>query len=69
MAAGSELKNLQRSDTKCCGQGRQCGSKSSTLCDEELVYERQNEIHTHTHREREREAQGINYIQEGNSYK
>ena len=31
MAAGSGLKNLQRSDTKCWGQGRQCGSKSNTL--------------------------------------
>ena len=44
MAADSGLKNLQRSDTKCWVQGRQCGSKSNTLCDEEPAYERQNEI-------------------------
>ena len=58
MAADSGLKNLHRSDTKCWGQGRQCGSKSNTLCDEEPAYERQNDIRT----EREREAQRINYI-------
>ena len=59
MATNSGLKNLQRSDTKCWGQGRQCGSKSNTLwwwrtC----VWETKQD----THREREREAQRINYI-------
>ena len=39
MTAGSGLKNLQRSDTKCWGQSRQCGSKSNTLYDEEPAYE------------------------------
>ena len=40
-------------------QGRQCGSKSNTLCDEEPAYERQNEIHTEKETERHKEYKYI----------
>ena len=64
MAAGNGLKNLQRSDTKCWGQGRKCGSKSNTLCDEEPTYEKEQD----THRERERDKEYA-IFQILNSYK
>ena len=51
MAAGSGLKNLQCSDTKCWGQGRQCGRSNNTLDEEELAYENKQD----TQRERERD--------------
>ena len=51
MATSNGLKNLQCSATKCWGQGRQCGSKSNTLCDEEPAYRTKQD----THREGERE--------------
>ena len=51
MAADSGLKNLQCSDTKCWGQGRQCGSKSNTLCDEELAYRRNKTRYAQRERE------------------
>ena len=46
---------------ECWEQGHQCGSKSNTLCDEEPVYERQNEICTE--RERERGTKNITIFQ------
>ena len=53
MTTGSGLKNLQRSNTKCWGQGGQCGS-ASVICDgEEPVYA--NEQDTQRERERGRE--------------
>ena len=58
--AHTKVSERNQGCTTCWGQGRQCGSKSNTLCDEEPAYERQNEIHTQ--REREIEAQRINYI-------
>ena len=51
MAAGSGLKNLQCSDTKCWGQGHQCGSKNIILF-EEPAYDRESKRDTHTERER-----------------
>ena len=51
MTASSGLKNLQRSDTKCWGQGRQCGSASNIRDEEEPTYEREQD----TRKERERE--------------
>ena len=45
MAVDSGLKNLQRSDTKCWGQGRQCGSKNNTLCDKEPAYKSKQDTH------------------------
>ena len=59
MTTGNGLKNLQRSDTKCWGQGRQCGSESNIeFCDEEEpAYEKEQDTHTHTQRERERERE------------
>ena len=57
MTTGSGLKNLQRSDTKCWGQGRQCGSESNIRDEEEPAYEKEQDTHTHTQRERERERE------------
>ena len=57
MTADSGLKKLQRSDTKCLGQGRQCGSMSNILCDEEPAYESKQYTHKERERERERERE------------
>ena len=51
MMADNGLKNLQRSDTKCWGQGRQCGSASNIRDEEEPVYAHKQDRHTESERE------------------
>ena len=41
----------------CWGQGRQCRSKSNTLCNEEHAYMRKQDAHKERERERERERE------------
>ena len=53
MTIDSRLKNLQCSDTKCWGQGCQCGSARNIRDGEEPVYA--NEQDTQRERERGRE--------------
>ena len=48
MAVGNGLKNLQCSDTRCWGQGRQCGSTNNICDEEEPAYENEQDTHTHT---------------------
>ena len=52
MTADNGLKNLQHSDTKCWGQGRQCGRSNNILMMENL---RMRKSKICTERERERE--------------
>ena len=63
MTAGSGLKNLQRSNTKCWGQGRQCESASNIRDDEDLRM-RVGKIHahTHTHTQRDRHKETIYFL-------
>ena len=51
MTTDNGLRNLQCSDTRCWGQGRQCGSTNNICDEEEPAYE--NEQDTHTERARE----------------
>ena len=63
------IKSRHVIEAYCWGQGRQCGIKSNTLCEEEPAYERKAR---YAERERERER-GIGtkrrFIPKGNSYK
>ena len=55
MTDGSGFKNLQRSDTKCWGQGRQSGSASNIRDEEEPVYVHKQDRHTEREKERKKE--------------
>ena len=65
MTVGNGLKNLQRSDTKCWGQGRQCGRSNNILCSRRTCIWGIDKIRT----EREREAQMNMLYSNSNDYK
>ena len=46
MTTGSGLKNLGCFDTRCWGQGRQCGSTNNIRDEEEPAYENEQDTHT-----------------------
>ena len=54
MTTSSGLKNLQSCDTRCWGQGHQCGSTNNICVEEEPAYE--NKQDTHKERERKRDT-------------
>ena len=61
MTADSGLKNLQCSDTKCWGQGRQCGSASNIRDDEDLRM-RVSKIRRERERDRDRHKRNVIFL-------
>mgnify|MGYP006973879629 CR=1 FL=1 len=69
MTTDNGLKDLQRSDTKYWGKGRQCGTASKNRDDEEPVCANKQDKHTQRERERERDRHKEMLYFNSNSYK